>query len=304
MFVSLFRIGKFAAQNFWRNIWLSVITVSILVLTVLSFNVFVVMNALARSAVRSVEDRIDVSVYFKPGVSQDLVRSVRSYLLSFPQVRGVELVDPESALAQFSERHKSDTDIIDALREAGGNPLGAALVVRTAEAADYELVMQALEQPAYREYIEEKNFDDHKLLIAKIISISQKVQNFGLAVSAVFALIAVLIVFNSIRVAIYTHRDEIGIMKLVGASSVFVRSPFLLEGVLYSFLAMTVAMFLALPLIRLIDPAIVSFFDGANVSLAGYFRESFLTIVGGEFGTLAVLTVASSAFAMRKYLRV
>ncbi len=304
MLTSTCRICKFAAHGFWRNIWLSLMTVSILMLTILSFNVFVVVNVLARQAMRSVEERIDVSVYFKSGASDELVRSVRSYLLSFPQVMDVRLINPERAFERFTKQHQGDPEILAALRELESNPLGATLVVRAASAADYPLILQSLEQPAYREFIEEKNFDDHKVLISKISSWSEKVQNFGIALSSVFAFIALMIVFNSIRVAIYTHREEISIMKLVGASSGFVRLPFLLEGVFYSVIAMGVAIGLIFPVVHFLDPALAGFFDGANVSVAQYFRSDFVKIFSGQFAALAGLTIISSSLAMRRYLRV
>jgi cell division transport system permease protein len=304
MIVSIFRIKKLAVQNFWRNIWLSLVTVTILILTLVSINILVVLNFLAQQAVASVEDKVDVSVYFKSEVSEGTVQDVRSYLLGLSQVKDVKYISRERALENFKTLHDDNEAIMVSLDELGENPLGATLVVKAYDPNDYPFILETLDSPQFTSFIEDKNYDDHKEVIQRIDNISSRVQRFGIAISGIFVCIAVLIVVNTIRVAIYTHREEIGIMKLVGASNWFIRSPFLAEGVIYAFLAIIILAGLIYPALILSEPYINGFFDGAEVGLVSYFNNNFLFIFGAEFIALAFLNVVSASFALGRYLKV
>ncbi|MBU0648533.1 ABC transporter permease [Patescibacteria group bacterium] len=304
MIVSFLRVIKFAFQNFWRNFWLSLITITILVLTLISINILVVLSFLAQTAVDTVEQKVDVSVYFKSEVSEDAVKDVRSYLLGLSQVKDVKYVGREEALEEFESLHEDNEEIMASLGELGENPLGATLIIKAHSSADYPFILETLDNPQFTKFIEDKNYDDHEEVIGRINDISSRVQNFGIILSAVFVTIAVLIVINTIRVAIYTHREEIGIMKLVGASNWFVRAPFLVEGIFYAFLATFVLGALIYPTIILAEPYVNAFFDGQNVGLVDYFNNNLAFIFGTEFLALAFLNIVSASFALGRYLKV
>jgi len=304
MIISFFRVIKFAFQNFWRNFWLSLITITILVLTLISINILVVLSFLAQTAVDTVEQKVDVSVYFKSEVSEDAVKDVRSYLLGLSQVKDVAYVGREEALEDFKSLHQDNEEIMASLGELGENPLGATLVIKAHSSNDYPFILETLDNPQFTEFIEDKNYDDHEEVIGRINDISSRVQNFGIILSAVFVTIAVLIVINTIRVAIYTHREEIAIMKLVGASNWFVRAPFLVEGIFYAFLATLVLGALIYPTIILAEPYVNAFFDGQNVGLVDYFNSNLIFIFGIEFLALAFLNIVSASFALGRYLKV
>lgn len=302
--IALARVIKFALQNFRRNFWISMITVSILSLALVSVNLLLAVNVLGRTAVRAIESRVDVSVYFKPAVGEDIVKSIKSSLEVMPEVRAVRYVSSDTALATFRERHASEELIVGALSEIGQNPLGSALIIQAASAEQYPAIMQAVEQPAYQDYIDEKNFDDYRAVVGRISSISGRLERFGFGISALFALIALLIVTNSIRIAVYTRREEIGIMRLVGASSAFIRAPFFLEGFLWSAIAVAITGVLVAMGAGMADPSVARFFEGTTFSLAGYFREYAFVIFTAELiGTWALVLLAES-FAMRRYLKI
>ncbi len=303
MLITSARIMKFAAKDFWRNIWLSLVTTSILTLAFISVNGLLVLNLVARHAVAAVEDRIDVSVYFVKDANDEVVKTVRSYLLSLPQVREVSATTPDEALARFKERHAANPAIAKSLDSLEANPLGPSLSVKARKTEDYPSVMRALENPAFSAYIAEKNFDDHKAVIERIQAISLQVERAAVAVSLVFLVIAILIVFNSVRIAIYTHREEIAIMKLVGASNGFVRLPFMVEGVFYCVIALLLAAAVVLPGLRLLTPAVVSFFASADADIFGYYQANALPIFGLQLAGGVLLTVVASAVAVGKYLR-
>lgn len=303
MFTASTRIVKFAAKDFWRNGWLSLVTTSILALAFVSVNVLLVLNLVARNAVTAVEDRIDVSVYLVKDASDEAVKTMRSYLLALPQVKDVTMTTPDEALASFKARHADNPAIAKSLDALGENPLGPSVSIKARATEDYPSIMAALENPAFSQYVAEKNFDDHKAVIDRVQLIATQVRNAALATSILFLVIAILIVFNSVRIAIYTHREEIAIMKLVGASNGFVRMPFMVQGGFACMLALLVTAAVVVPALRFLTPSVVGFFGSADVDLFGYYRTNALPIFGLQLAGGLILSVAASAIAVGKYLR-
>src|SRR3989338_5314858 len=215
IFVSMLRIIRFALQNFARNIWLTVATVSVLVLTLISVNVLLTMNVMAKVALTTVKSKIDVSAHFKPEVDESRVQSVKTALLSLPAVKDVEYVSPGEAMQRFTQDYGKDAAVLESLGEVGENPFGATLVVKATDLEGYPKILAVLSEPVFANLIEEKDFDDRQEMITRLDSVFKKIEVFGISVSAVFGLITLLIVFNTIRVSIFTHKEEIGIMRLV-----------------------------------------------------------------------------------------
>jgi len=302
--ITTLRAVKFAFQNFGRNVWLSLMTVSMLVLTLLTINVLIVLQQVASKAIAYAEDRVEVSVYFYPATVQDRVTGAAAYLRGLPQVRDVGIITSDEALARFRERHASDEAILQSLGEVGGNPFGPTLVVKAYSADDFPFILDALDNPQFRNDIREKDFSSFEDIIDRIRSTTDRVQLFGLALSVVFLLIAVLIVFNTVRIALFIHREEIGIMKLVGATNAFVRAPFLIECVIYSLLAVLIVAAVAYPTVAVMDPKFGAFFGGESVGLLDYFIRNWYWIFGAQFVALTLVNLFATVIAMRKYLRV
>ncbi len=303
MFLSFARAIKFALLQFRRNWWLSIATITLLILPLLSVNVIVGIGALAENVTMGIQDKIDVSVYFKSDVQNEQARKVREDILNLSGVKSVDMTTREGALARFKERHANDPMILESLNELGENPFGAALAVKAANIDDYPKIMEFLESPDYTNLVEEKNFDDHRLTISRVEGIVKNVRVFGLTVAGIFGIIAVLIVLTSIRVAIYTHRDEIGIMRLVGAGSWFVRGQFLIEAVFFSLMAMAITLLILYPGLNFIQPYLNNLFEGSNVSLTDYFNSHFLSIFGVQLLFITILALGSTFFALSRYLR-
>lgn len=306
MFVSTYRTMKFALQGFWRNIWLSVVTVIILVVTLLSIGIVWSINVVASQAIASIKEKVDVSVYFKPEVKADQVLAIQYRLEDMSQVKNVQYVSPEDALAKFKEAHKNDPVILGSLDELAGNPLGATLIIKANNIDDFPEILKVLADPNYSNLISEqdKNFEDNQVVISRLSNISNKAGKIGLAVIGVFIIIAILIVFNTVRINIYTHREEIGIMKLVGATNWFIRSPFLLESVLYGIISAIIAIAIFYPLLGVVSPQVSNFFEGYNFNLISYFNGHFLIFFGFLILCAILLSVVSSAIAIGRYLKV
>ena len=303
MFISSFRVVKFAIVDFWRNLGLSLMTISILVLTYLSLNLLVVVNFFTEAAVKTIENRVDISVYFGPDVSDERITGVRSNLISLPEVREVVFITRDQALEQFKKNHAEEPSILEALKEVGENPLGAVLVVKARDARNYKPIIEALQGPAVSSLVEDKTVENHQALIDRLTSVTDRVQRAALGLSVMFALIALLIVFNTIRVSIYIHREEIAIMRLVGASTNFVRIPYLLETLLYNVVALGAVAAAVVPSLRLIEPAVSLFFGVDSVGIVQYFRENWLMLFGYQFGMVTLLSLLATWMSMRRYLK-
>jgi cell division transport system permease protein len=231
--------------------------------------------------------------------------AVRADLEAQPQVAEVVYVSPAEALRQFKEAHVDDEEILASLEELGEtNPLGATLIVRANETEDYQTILNLLNDARYSNLVLNKNFNDYQTIVSQINFISDKIQNVTLAIIGIFTVITILIVFNTIRVAIYTHRQEIHIMRLVGATKKFIRAPYLLEGALYGIIAWIATTILIYPLLNLFQPYINSFFGDQSFNVIGFFNQYFYQIFGAELLAIIIVNILSSSIAINRYLKV
>ncbi|HNP74842.1 MAG TPA: permease-like cell division protein FtsX [bacterium] len=302
--LSLSRSILFAIQSFWRNIWLSLATIFIITLTFISINFLVIISAVSDSAIEAVKEKIDISIYFQQEVNETKVAEIKSHLETLPQIKSITYSSSEDNLANFKTKHQDELLIQEALKELEKNPLGATLIVKAKQLDDYPEILEAIDNPAYSDLIEERSYDDHQVVIDRINAITENVRKGGLIISGLFVIIAALIVFNTVRIAIFTHRHEVGIMKLVGATNWFVRSPFIIENIFSGVIACVLAIGVVYFILSLIQPHLSSYFGGAEFNIIGYFNSNALVIFGSQLIGIIVLNIISSSLAIGKYLRV
>jgi cell division transport system permease protein len=301
---SFFRMMKFAFQGILRNFWLSFVTTTVFLLTLVTINTVITLNVLADAAIRSVEDRVHVQIYFMPGTTPATEAAVSGYLSGLSEVKEVIVIPADQALAEFKAKHAKDADILAALEEIGANPLGDALKVTARSPQDFPFILQAVETPEFAPHIREKDAEDYQAVVDGLTVLSERVRVGGLVLALFFALIATLIVFNTVRVAIYIHRDEIAVMRLVGARDWFIRGPFFFEVVVYSAIATLLMGGILAVSLALWEPYVQAFFAGTEVRLSSFYLDNAFILFGVQFGGLVLLSVGTSALAMRKYLRV
>lgn len=301
--LSVLRIIKFALQDVYRNFSLSFMTVLILVLMLLSINTLMAVRVLTNEAIQVVKQQIDVSIYFNPKATDKQIQDARAYLTAFPEVTNTTFLSREESLVKFRELYKDNPKIMSSLDELGDNPLGATLIVKTKEPQQYEKVMTALALPEYRDIIDAKTFADTRTAIAKIQVITVQVERFTLALTTLFALIAFVIIFNTVRVAIYTQRVEIGIKKLVGASNWYVRGPYIVESLLFSVVSLVIAFALVHLALGYVEPYVTIMFGRPGI-LTNYAYSHILELASWQFAMVLFLTGVTSYLAMRRYLRV
>ncbi|MFH1089051.1 MAG: permease-like cell division protein FtsX [Candidatus Uhrbacteria bacterium] len=299
----LLRIIKFAFQHFFRNFWLSLVTVSMLTLTFLTVDVLLGLNLATDAAINNVEKRVDVSVTFKIGTEEAEVKNAASYLRSLPEVEDVGLVTPDEALIDFKTKHANNPTVLASLDEVGGNPFGYELIVRARSADNYPMILEALDHPSFRDFIEVKDFTSHETVLASLSDVTTKARWFGFTLLAIFLAIAVLIVFNTVRVTIFVHREEISIMRLVGAAGWFIRAPYLVEAFIFSLTALIISGLVVVPAVLIFNPLFDAYFETSS-QLQNFFVGQAPWVFGLEFIGAALVCMASTAFAMRRYLKV
>jgi len=300
---SIFRILKFTIQDIARNFSLSFMTVFILILMLLSINTLLVVDKLAQEAVLAVKDQINVSLYFVPTANQKDVENIKKYVQMFPEVINVTVKSKEEVLNSFEASYKVNQEVLSALDELGSNPFGPTMMIKTKEPQDYKKVIDALNVPEYSGLIEARSFDNHEEALTKLQNITNRVEKVGWGLAVLFAFISFLIIFNTIRVAIYTQRAEISIKRLVGASNWFIRGPYLLESVIFTLVSIAVTIVLVFVALHYLDPYLSVVFPN-GLSLTNYYKLHILWLFGWQTLAVLLLTTVSSSLAMRRQLKV
>lgn len=301
--LAFFRIIKFSCQDIVRNVGMSAMTVVILILMLLSVNVLYSVDVLTKEAINLVKDQVNVSIYFNPKAQDKDVEQIKKYIDSFAEVTNLQLITRDEVLNSFKERHALSKDVLDALKELDGNPFGPTIVVKTKEPGDYKKVIQALSVPEYQNLIEAKSFDAHESAIEKIQTITSRLEKIAVGLSALFAIISFLIIFNTVRVAIHTQHVEISIKRLVGADNWFIRGPYIVESFIFTFISIFITIALVYLSLRWLDPYLGTMFSN-SFSLTKQYNSNILTVFGIQALSVLLLTIISSGLAMRKQLKV
>ncbi|MBI3115353.1 MAG: FtsX-like permease family protein [Candidatus Kerfeldbacteria bacterium] len=303
--LAFFRAITFAAQNFWRNIWLSIVTVVILTLVVFFISVLFGVRTTADHALADVRSRVDISMFFVPEATEAEIFELQSRLERLPEVASVAYVSKDDALAAFREENAGDERIESALEAVGVNPLQASLVIKAKELEQYPQILSVVNDPVYEKLVEQDRAADAKITFIQDFSrFTRNLSRIGLWLTIVFSLIAVLVVFNTIRLTIHAYNREISIMKLVGASNAFIRAPFLIESVFYALIAIAIALGVVWLVLFVSADFLDRLFEGFDFSVASTLWSQFFTVFGPPALLMLLLSMVSSAAAVGRYLRV
>lgn len=302
----LLRIIRFAFQNFWRDIWLSSVTVIIFILAISLVGVLSGVRVVANQAIGVLQAKADVTISFDPAVDQSLIEEIRQKVSALPETTSVEMVSADENLRRFKELHRDDPIIQQGTEAVGDNPFGPSMIIQARTLEEYPAIAKVLEDQSYAEAIASggQALAENTAAIGKLSTFTKTIERFSLILTLVFSIIAMLVVINTVRIAIHTHREEIGIMKLVGATNDYVRGPFLVESVVIGLLSALVASGLLLIGIAVLSPTFDRLFSGYDVQMAAYFRQHFLAIFWPPLVGAVILSVFSAAIAMGRYLKV
>jgi len=299
--VTLSRIIKYGIQAFLRNGWLSVSTISIMILAALVFEGLIIFNVIGKSAIGSIQDKIDISVYFKSNVSEDSVLSIKRSLESLGEVKQVDYISREQALDDFKSNHKNEDAITQALNELDSNPLLASLNIKAKDTHEYGAIADYLKNQNLKDQIEKVTYTQNQVVIERLITLIDTLKNTGITLTVFFSFLAVMITFNTIRLAIFSNSDQIGIMRIVGASNKFIQGPYIVEGVMYGILSAIISFIILIPIINFLSPYINNFIPEMN--LLSYFKNSFGVLLMYQLAFCVGVGILSSSIAIRRYLR-
>jgi len=302
MATTLYRIIKYGVQAFFRNKWLTIATVSVMMMALFVFLSLIIFNVLTNNALLILRDKIDISVYFQSTVKEDDILNLKRSLESLKEVKSVEYVSRTEALAAFKERHISDETISKALSVLDENPLLASLNIKANDPQDYPIISAYLDNDNMKELVDQVTYNENQIVINRLASIVQTAKKTGIALTSLLSLIAVLVTLNTIILSIYSTRDEISIMRLVGAGNKFIRGPYIVQGILYGISAAIIGMVIMLPLVILASPYVEVLMPEMN--LQSYFYNNALILLGYQLLLGISLGVVSSIIAVSKYLKI
>ncbi|HAI74292.1 MAG TPA: hypothetical protein DCS28_02825 [Candidatus Moranbacteria bacterium] len=302
MFLVIGRTIKEGWSNFFRNGYLSVAAVSVMLLSLFAVSSVFIIALTANSVLKNMQEKVNVSVFFKSSVPEESILKAKRDLENYNEVKTVEYVNKDQALENFKKNSANEPVIIQSLEEIGDNPLLSYLVIRANNSNQYDLIGEYLENTSFKEDISRVNYGKNKEVINRLNNIVSEVRKIGLGLAGFFSAISFLIIFNTVRITIYTHRKEVEVMRLVGASNIYIRLPFLFEGIIYGVTASMISMLLLFIALKFTVPFTERLIPGVNI-ISLYF-SNFAMIFGMQILIGSFLGMLSSWFAIRKYLKI
>lgn len=302
MLTKLKRIIKSGWISFRRNGMLTVATLFVMVLTISLVTTFFLLQGISNSLISSLQDEIDISVSFKVNVPEGEITKLKDEILKISEIKNVTYVSSQQALDEFTQKHKDDAQLMESLTELGENPFPAYLNIKASEAGKYEEVSNFLGQAAYQDIIDKINYYQIEQTIDKIFSISSLIRRISLGAAIILGILTVLVTFNTIRLAIFNYREEISIMRLVGASNWFIRGPFIVQGIISGFASILITIIIFLPLCYFLSPKLTNIIS--NFNLFHFLLSNFWTLLLLQILVGVGIGVISSLIAMRKRLQV
>ncbi len=300
--------------NFWRNGFVSVASILVMSITLFVVGSLVFNNALLQSSLDELKQNVDINVYFVTTAQESDVLALKKTLESFPEVAEVEYVSREQALENFKAKHQDDQLILQSLEEVGDNPLGAILNIKTKEPSQYQGVADYLKaNPVLSKegtpLVDKVNYFQNKTAIDKLSQIIDTSRKSSLARTLVLIIASLAVAFNTIRLAIYIRREEISVMRLVGASHTYIRGPFIIAGLIYGFVSALLAILAFYPVTYWFGPLFypLPFFltqnQAGDLHLFQYYIANFAEVTLIVLGTGLILGALSSYLAVRRYLK-
>jgi cell division transport system permease protein len=298
------RILKSGWINFTRNTFVSLSAVLVMVVMLFIISGVIITDRLLSETLSSIEEKVDVNVYFNPDIDESVALSLEEQLKTLPEVERVEYISKEEALERFKERHKENQSTLSALDELGENPLGATLTIKAKNTSQYDSIASFLKNyqsvNLSENHIDKINYFDNKQAIDTLNNVIDGSQKFGFIISVIFIIIAIVITLNTLRLAIYISKNEIHVMNLVGATEGYIRGPFIVTGAIYGIMATFIVMLLLVPISLWMTSIVQNFF--IDVNFMDYYIQDFWRLVMWLLISGIVTGAVASSLAVRKYV--
>jgi cell division transport system permease protein len=298
------RIMRSGLINFLRNGTVSLSAVLVMIVTLLFIGSVVFTSGLLDFFLVSLKDKVDINIPFKNTAKIEEVEIIKNQIEKLPEVEKAELITAEQIYLEYRERNKDKQILIDVLPEIGSNPFGPMINVKAKQPSEYESVKTFLDQnygSSGDSIIGDINYSDKKAAIDKLDQIIKTTDQVGAILAIVLILLAIFITLNTMRLAIYTSKDEIHVMKLVGADSSYITGPFLVTGAIYGALSAIIVIGLFFPITMWLSPKVSAIFFGFN--LYSYFLGNFFWVILIVLGAGIGIGAVSSVIAVNRYLK-
>lgn len=297
IFISGFRSFVRSGFTSFANILMMTITIF--------FLLSLIFGQATLSSLNTLKEKFDVTAYFLPTASEASILEVSQALKKLPEVKEVIYTSASQALADFKERHSSDYLTLQALDELGDNPLGATLAIKAYDPAQYESIAKYFENNSSisdgnASIIDKVDYNQNKDIIYRLIFILTSAQKLGTAVSLILILISIIITFSTMRLIIYMSREEIAVMRLVGAGQKYIGGPFLVTGMIVGIISAVSAMIIFLPISIWLGNQMTGFI---GINLFDYYKSNFFQLLALSLLSGIILGSVSSVFAIVRYLR-
>ncbi len=298
------RIIKAGFVNFRRGGSVSVAAVLMVTIALSMFAFIILYQGVLFFSLDLIRDKVDVTIYFNVGAPTEKIMLFKQSLAKLPEVASVSYTSAEDNLKNFRELHADDYPTIAALDEIGDNPLGAYLSVKAKEISQYESIANFMKGDSAlvlgsANIIYKVNYHQNKMVIDKLNAIISDSQKLGFLSTILLVIISIIITFNTIRLTIFFAKEEIGVMRLVGASKMRVRGPFMVEGAIYGIIATIITLIIFWPFTAWLVRN-TTWFGVFNIY--DYYVSNFLQIFAIILLSGILLGVVSSFLAVRKYL--
>jgi len=304
MFTNLKRVLTFAVNDFSRNKGISIAAIFVLTIIIMLVTGLFFFQGIAGYLASKIQDKIDITAYFKDGAQEQDILNVKAEILKMsPKIKNIEYISKDQALASFNEEHKNDAVLNQALQEVGSNPFLPSLNITTnGDPSQYSAIATILQTSDFSNLIDSVDFSQKKDIIEKVYSIISNINTVGLILGIVLIFVAILIIFNTIKLAIENSSDEISTMKIVGASNWFIRGPFVIQGIIYGVIAFLICFLLSGISAYFLSPQISAALPGFD--MFSYFLTNWWIFVLIQLGFGAGVGIISSFIVVRKYLEV
>jgi len=302
MFVNFFRAFIIGIRDLKRNFGLFLGSTFVLFLTLFIITLAILLQKLTQNLILTLKNKADVAAYFLPEAEERKILELKSQIEKTPGVTEVKYISKEEALEKFKKKRSGDPLLAEALEIIGSNPLPASLLIKAQSVEAFEKVVKFLNQKKDEYKIEKLNYSDVKSMIEKLFSISQDLRFFSILIGGILGFIAFFMIFYTIRLSIYSRREEIKAMRLIGATNWFIRGPFLFQGIILGLVSGLLAFLLFFGITQKLSPKAFGFLgeigliEVLKTNLLNLFK---LNILAGTF-----LATFATFFAIQKYLKV
>lgn len=296
------RIGRAALRSFYRNGWLSVAATAIVTFSLVLISIFALLLLLGTNVITAIQNKIDVEIFFKDDAKVADILTVKEQLEKHPNAAKVTYISKGDALEIYKGQSDRNRRLVEQISEEE-NPLPASVQVKAKNPDDLEAFNPTLESDFAKPLVASRSDKENREIIQRLQRIVGFIRSMGLFVSLTVLTFAVLVVFNTIRITIFSRREEIEIMRLVGASNAYIRGPFILEGAFYGVIGTAIALLVVYLLVLAFGPAISSYLRDLNEDVPAYFRANLPLIVIIQLATGIGVGVLSSYIAIRRHLR-